>query len=266
MSIVRNAALAQLRRGETSLGFSVGLVKSVAVAQLAATAGYHWLAIDMEHSPLTIAEASAICLAALPVGVTPIVRVKMDALDEGARALDCGAQGVLVPNVATEADARRVVDYLRYPPHGSRSWGAAASHFAYAPPPLAQALAEINGETLLAAMIETGEGLGNVEAIAAAEGIDVVFVGASDLSIDLGVAGDFAGTVMQDAFARVAAACRASGKAMGVGGVYDETLTSRLIGLGARFLAGGSDQAFMQSAATAQAKFLAGLAAGAGAA
>ena len=261
MSIIPNQTLAHLRAGEVALGFGVGLVRSVAIAQLARAAGYQWLAIDMEHSAVSISEAGEICQAALSAGVTPVVRVKADALHEGARALDNGAQGVLIPNVRHGAQAEKIVASLRFAPQGRRSWGAGAASFAYAPPPVAQALGEANRETLLAAMIEDREGLANVDEIAAVTGIDVLFVGAFDLSIELGIPGQFHEDAMWAALGEVAAACRRHGKVMGLGGIYDDALTPRAIELGCGFLAGGGDQAFMLSAAAARAKTLAGYAA-----
>jgi len=235
----------------------IGLVTSAAGPQLARIAGYHWLAIDMEHHPLTLADVAQICQIASAVGVTPVVRVRAEALHEAARALDNGAQGILVPGVGSRADAERMVAMLRFAPVGARSWGGAAAAFAYAPPPLHEALSQANAETLLAAMIETEAGLENVDEIAATPGVDVLFVGAVDLSIALGVAGDLQSAAMAAAFERIAAAARRHRKAFGVGGVYDNTLAPRLIGLGARFLAAGGDQALLLSAATARATLLA---------
>ncbi len=256
MAIIQNAALARIRAGEVAIGISVSLIKSVAIAQLSKTAGYHWLAIDTEHGALTIGDASQISLAALPLGITPIVRVKADALDEAARALDNGAQGIMIPNVGTAADARRATEALRYAPQGRRSWGSGTAQFEYAPPPLDQALPQVNEQVLIAAMIETEEGLANVDAIAAVPGIDVLFVGASDLGIDLGIASQIEHPRLWAGLDAVSGACRTHGKVMGVGGIYDTTLTARLLAAGARFIAGGGDTAFLLTAASARAKFI----------
>ncbi len=260
MAVVRNETLQRLRSGLPALGLSVSLVRSPAIAQIARTTGYHWIAIDGEHSAFGPETTSDLCLAALAAGVTPIVRTKQEALHEAARALDCGAQGILVPGVNSPAQAARVVSYLRYGPRGRRSWGGGSPGFHYAPPPLVEALASSDAETLVAVMIETPVGLADVDAIAGVEGVDVLFVGASDLSIELGAPGEFAGVVMQDAFCRVAEACQRAGKVMGVGGVYDEALFGRLLQMGARFIAGGGDQAFLMGAATARARMLVSLA------
>ena len=74
---------------------------------LAHATGYDWLFIDTEHGAFTTQETSRMCLAAIPFGITPIVRVCADALDEATRALDNGAMGIIVPHVSTVASAKR---------------------------------------------------------------------------------------------------------------------------------------------------------------
>lgn len=259
MGIVRNAALARLRSGDLALGLSVSLIKNVGIARIARAIGYDWMAIDMEHGAMSLSDAAQLCLAALPAGITPIARIKSEALHEAARILDTGAQGVLIPNVNTADDARRIVAACRYAPAGQRSWGGGGTHFDSPVPPLLDALAQTNREILVAAMIETKEGVANAAEIAAVPGIDVLFVGATDLSIDIGKPGQFADPAMWAAFEAVAAACGRAGCAMGVGGVYDDVSTPRLLALGARLIAAGGDQAFFQTAAAARVKFFADL-------
>ena len=259
-----NAALARLRAGKVALGLSVGLLPAPAMPMLARTAGYDWLAIDMEHSPLGLPEVARLSVLALPLGVTPVVRVRLEGLHDGVRALDAGAQGLLVPNVETAEQARRITDAVRFAPEGTRSWGAGAPTFGFAPPPVAEAARQLNRETLAAAMIETQAGLDNAAAIAAVPGIDALFVGTVDLSLALGIPGGADDPALWAALERVAAACREHGKALGVGGLYDEQSLPRLLGLGALLLAGGSDQGFLLQAAGARARLISRLAAAAG--
>ncbi len=259
MGIVRNATLAKLRSGQLAIGLSVSLIRDVGIARIARTAGYDWMAVDMEHGAMSLSDAAQICLAALPAGITPIARVKAEALHEAARILDCGAQGVLVPNVSTAEEARRIVNACRYAPIGCRSWGSGTAHADGPMPPVVEALAMLNDQILIAAMIETPEGLANIGEIASVPGIDALFVGALDLSIALGKPGKLDDPMFWAALETVAETCRTSGCVMGVGGLYDEASATRLLGLGARFVAGGGDQAFFSSAASARARFLSGL-------
>ena len=101
---------------------------------LAAAADHDWLFIDMEHGAISAHDATQICIAALPTGVTPIVRICADALDEGTRALDNGALGVIVPHVDTVERAKAIAQAFRYPPIGHRSWGGPPAVFGFRPP------------------------------------------------------------------------------------------------------------------------------------
>ena len=108
-------------------------------AMLAAASGHDWLFIDCEHSAFSIQEATQLCLAALPTGITPILRVCADAIDEGTRALDNGALGIVVPHVDTAKQAKRIADAFHYPPIGHRSWGGSPAVYGYQPPSAAEA-------------------------------------------------------------------------------------------------------------------------------
>src|SRR5579875_985927 len=167
MPIMPNHALNRMREGGMALGLGLGHLRTVATPMLAQAADFDFLFIDMEHGAFSMHEATQLCLACLPTRVTPIVRICKDSLDEGTRALDNGAQGVVVPHVNTAEQARRIADAFHYPPMGHRSWGAPPALYGYLPPSLAEAQAEINREILVVVMIETPEAVENAEAIAA---------------------------------------------------------------------------------------------------
>src|ERR1700712_1359458 len=109
MSLVQNTALRKMRAGELAIGFGLTHLRTSASALIAQATGYDWLFVDMEHGAFSTQEATQICLAALPTGVTPIVRVCAGAFDEGTRALDNGAMGLVIPHVDDAATARRMV-------------------------------------------------------------------------------------------------------------------------------------------------------------
>src|ERR687888_937090 len=154
MPLLGSEALQRIRSAKLSLGLGVHHLRGSAVPMLAQAAGYDWLFIDSEHGTISTQEITQICLAALPVGVAPIVRVCAGALDEGTRALDNGALGVVVPHVDDAAQAKRVADAFRYPPRGHRSWGGPPAAYGYRPPGNAEAQAAINDAVLVVAMIE----------------------------------------------------------------------------------------------------------------
>ena len=256
MAIHSNVAAARLRAGQVALGFGINLLRSVAAPQLAKAAGYHWLFIDMEHGAISLHDASQLCIAALPVGITPIVRITQGAYSEGTRVLDNGAQGIIVPNVDNAAQARQMVEAFRYPPTGRRPWGGNVLPFSYAPPALDEARKQVNAELLLIALIESEQGVANADAIAAIDGIDVLLIGASDLTAELGIPGQWGEARIQQAFDTVSQACLRHGKVLGCAGIYDKVWSRRYMELGARFIPGGNDQAFILAAARERALLL----------
>ena len=141
-------------------------------------------------------------------------RVCAGALDEGTRALDNGAQGIVVPHVDTEAQARRLAEAFRFPPDGHRSWGGPPFAYGLRAPAADVAQVEINREVLVVAMIETAEAVANVDRIAAVAGIDALLIGTSDLSADMGIPGQIGHARVQDAYRTVLEACRRHGKVL----------------------------------------------------
>ena len=259
MPLVQNTALHKLRAQKLAIGFGLIHLRTTASALIAQATGFDWLFIDTEHGAHSIQEATQICLAALPTGITPIVRVCADALDEGTRALDNGAMGIVVPHVNNAAQARRVAEAFRYPPTGHRSWGGPPAIYGFLPPGAEEAQAAVNREILVCGMIETPQAVEQIEEIAAVDGIDALMIGTSDLSAELGVSGQIGHEKVQAAYAKVAAACRKHGRVLGMGGVYDREWAAKYIGLGARFLLGMADHAALMTALTERSEFLRGL-------
>src|SRR5438128_12583984 len=172
MPLVENRTKLKLKDNELALGFGVHHLRSGATAMLAAAADHDWLFIDMEHGAHSVHEAAQLCIAALPTGVTPIVRICAGALDEGTRCLDNGALGVIVPHVDTAACAKEIAQAFRYPPLGHRSWGGPPAAFRFQAPGNAEAQGVLNKTVLVIAMAESPEAVRNAKAIAAVDGID----------------------------------------------------------------------------------------------
>ena len=256
MSILVDHALQRLRSGRPAWGFGVSHLRSVAAAHLAQAAGYHWLTVDLEHGVTSLADTAQICMAAGAIGISPIMRIGPDAGLDGTRLLDNGAQGLLIPDVRNAAQARRLVQTHRYPPRGNRAWGANTFPFGYRPPPVDQAMRQVDEQMLLAVMIESMEGVEAVDEIASVDGIDVIFIGASDLAGALEVPGRIDDPAVHAAVTRSARACARAGKVLGLGGVHDAATLRNFMQCGARFIAGGSDLSFVLSAATERARFL----------
>src|SRR5436309_13891742 len=189
MALIENKTKLKLQNNELALGFGVAHLRTSATAMIAAAADHDWLFIDMEHGAFSVQEATQLCIAALPIGITPIVRICAGALDEGTRCLDNGALGVIVPHVDTAARAREIADAFRYPPLGTRSWGGPSAPYGFRAPGNAEAQAALNEAVLVVAMIESPQAVGNAGAIAAVEGIDCLLIGTSDLTAEMGLSG-----------------------------------------------------------------------------
>jgi 2-keto-3-deoxy-L-rhamnonate aldolase RhmA len=243
-----NDILSAMRKGHVVFGMGVTMLRGIAAGRLAKGVGFDWLFIDMEHGAFTIGEASEISLGALSCGVAPIVRCRLNALDEAARVLDNGAQGIVLPQVNSAADVQRAVAALRYPPRGSRAWGGSAAAFYYRPPNAAQARAETDQKMLIAATIESKIGLQNSDEIAAVEGVDIILFGATDLSLDLGIAGKTDSEEVLSAFAKVSSACRKHNKILGFGGALPP-VAARFFEYDAKFVLTGMDHALLVTAA-----------------
>ena len=261
MTLLCEDGLKKIRAGnELALGLGVHHLRGAAVPMLARAAGFDWLFIDAEHGFISTPEISQICIAALGLGVVPIVRICSGEFAEGTRALDNGALGLVIPHVDTPEQARGLVDAFRFAPMGHRSTGGSNAAFGYRPPAAAEAQKVLNAEVLIIPMIETPLAVENADAIAGIEGIDALLMGTNDLALEMGIPGQIGHERIHAAYKTVAAACRRHGKALGMGGVYDQELASRYVRLGARLVLGANDHALLLNAATQRVEFLRGLA------
>ncbi len=256
MSIVENTMKQKLEAGELAIGFSVVHWRTVNVAGIAKECGFDWLFIDMEHNTMDVDAAVQISVAALPTGVTPIVRVPSHDHFHATRVLDGGAMGVVVPHVSTVEQARQIVADCKYPPIGHRSLSAPMAQLGFRGMPVAEAIEVLNRNTTVVAMLETPQAIDNAEAIAAVEGIDVLLIGTNDLAAEMGIPGQFGHEKIEAAYAAMIAAAKKHGKFAGMGGVYDHALMEKFIRMGVQFMLGGSDVAFMMAAAKGRSEFL----------
>jgi 4-hydroxy-2-oxoheptanedioate aldolase len=218
--------------------------------------GDDWLFLDLEHNSMDLDIAVQISVAALG-GRDRADRARSGrAVLAGHPVLDGSALGIVMPHVDTPEEAREIADRLRYPPQGHRSIAGGLPHFGYVPIAAGAACAAINAATLVVVMLETPLAIANAPAIAAVPGIDSLLIGTSDLSMELGIPGQFADERIVDAYRTVVESCNAHGKFAGIGGVYEAALMRRYIGMGVRLVLGRGDLGFMTSAATERAKLL----------
>jgi 4-hydroxy-2-oxoheptanedioate aldolase len=178
--------------------------------------GWDFVVLDAEHGTLEPRECEGAVRAAELRGVTPIVRVTANDAPVILRFMDTGAQGAQVPMVNSAGEAERAVCAIKYWPRGTR--GLAASRAAdYAQgAPLSEYVARANRETLVVAQVETAEGINELPAILATDGVDVIFVGATDLSASLGVPGQPAHAKVEQAIDEIVGVVVPSSCALGV--------------------------------------------------
>ncbi len=245
-----SSAKDKLGRGELVLCMGLRQARTVDIAMIAAQAGFDCVYVDMEHSPISLETTSIICAGCHGLGITPLVRPPSHAADWISRVLDGGAQGLIVPHVSNAKQAQAIVSAARFPPLGQRSVMGATPALAYRSLSLAETNRTLNAETLLIVMIETAEGVERADEIAAVDGIDMLLIGSNDLCTELGIPGELKHPKLRAAYDAVAKACKAHGKAIGVGGIRgDLELQTQLYRLGARFIIAGNDVAYLAGAA-----------------
>ncbi len=230
------------------IGLWLGLADPYA-AELCATAGFDWLLIDGEHGPNDLRSMLGALQAVAPYPSHPVVRIPQGDAVLIKQVLEIGATTLLVPMVETAAQARDLVRATRYPPQGVRGVGsglARSSRWGARPDYLQQA----NDSVCLLVQVETASALAQLDAIAAVEGVDGVFIGPADLSASMGHLGDPGHPDVQRAIDSAIDRILAAGKAPGILAV-DDALARRYIGMGARFVAVGVEATLLARAARA---------------
>lgn len=202
---------ARLLTGEPLLGAFVN-VESPTIAEVLAVAGMDFLMIDGEHSPIGPAQAVEMIRAAEARRIPVLSRVGENTQQVMAKYLDAGVLGIMTPLVSTVEDARRAVDSVKYPPLGKRGLAGVRANDFETPPDY---VAKANGATVVVVQIETRAGIDRADEIIATEGVDVVFLGPSDLSVALGVAGETKHPRVLDTIASLTERIVAAGKAAG---------------------------------------------------
>ncbi len=188
---------------------------SPTVTEVAARAGFDWLLVDLEHGMVTEAELVSNLQALKGTGVAGLVRVEQGTRLRVGRALDLGAEGVMIPQVSSAVEAREIVSWLRFQPVGKRGVALFTRGMDFGSG--GHAAVRIRNEEVVGLLqIESGAAVEAADAIAAVDGVDVLFVGPSDLSHALGIPGELDHPTFQNAIAKVGAAAKAHGKAAGV--------------------------------------------------
>jgi 4-hydroxy-2-oxoheptanedioate aldolase len=246
-----NFIRSRVLNNELLFGLIMNLGSSLTV-EMAGAAGYDWLWVDGEHGMGGFTDLVHQLQAASATPAAPVVRVVWNDFPLIKRVLDMGASGVIVPWINRAEDAAQVVRAMRYPPQGIRGVARLLRGNAFGFE-FDEYFARANQDLLTAVQIETAEAIANADDIAAVEGVDALVIGPTDLSTSMGIFGQFSNPLLWEAFAKVAAACKAHGKAAGILlPALDDV--DRLVEMGFRFIATGADGSLLANSMHANLK------------
>jgi 2-keto-3-deoxy-L-rhamnonate aldolase RhmA len=258
MNAVANSGfLDRLRRGELTLMLGIRTSRTPDIVRIAQATGYHSIMIDLEHSTMSLDAAASLCATAVDLAMTPFVRISEREYGAIGPLLDCGAQGIIAPRIETVDEARTVSRACRFPPRGQRSQLAMVPQFGMRPTRATDLNRALDEQTIVQILLETPAGIANADEIAQLDGVDMLAIGANDLTAELGVPGSFDDPRVTGAVRTVAAACRRHGKLFMLGGISDLAILDTLVPLGisALVLTGMDTDLLYTSADSRAAKF-----------
>ena len=200
-------------------------------------APWDFVMVDLEHGAIGLHDLHRILIAARAADTPALVRIASEKSELLAPVLDAGAVGIVVSHVESSAQATDLVSRLRYPPLGSRGWGPRRAAAVGGRP----GVNTVSDRVLCIAQIETKVGVEAAGFIAAVDGIDALLVGASDLSVELGVPVQYGAEVLRAAIRSVQAACREAGVISGIAGVRPAELLAEVCGNDSTIVLAGSD-------------------------
>ncbi len=203
------------RSRELKIGNFVVEFATPGIGHILKAGGCDFAFFDMEHSGFSFETLKSAVRYFEAAGLPIIVRVPAQENDMLARACDMGAEGLIAPMISTVAQAQAMVDSVKYFPEGKRGVGLQMAHDNYRGAPVAEALAAANKRTTIFCLIETADGAENVDGIAALPGVDGLWVGHFDLSVSLGIPGEFGHAKFTAAMERIIAAAKKHKKALG---------------------------------------------------
>ena len=185
------------------------------IGHILKSAGCDFVLFDLEHSGFGFETVKSAIRYFEAADLPAIVRVPSREYHHIARAMDMGAEGMMLPMVGNPDEVRQILDAIKYHPAGRRGVALQIAHDRYRPGPVADKFVAANNRSTFFCQIETAEGVENADALAAIDGVDCLWVGHFDLSVSLGVPGDFGHPTFTDAIDKVVAATRKHNKALG---------------------------------------------------
>lgn len=239
-----NGVKRALKEGRVQLGTAYQQMRSQDAVRILAAAGFDWTFLDAEHGGFGIGELQDLCRMAVKVGLSPVIRVADLQYALVARALDCGGEGVIFPRVESPEVLAQAVSWTKFPPAGTRGCGLTPLHVDFEPASIPQIMEHSNAETMVVLQIETVRAVEARDELLSVPHIDAVMVGPVDLSISLGVPGEFEHPKMLEAVEKIFDSCRKHGVAPGAQ-ARNAALAKRWKEMGALFLGCSSEVQMM---------------------
>ncbi|CAN5444467.1 aldolase/citrate lyase family protein [soil metagenome] len=236
-----------LKRGELVTGTMVREMRTPAVMQIMAGAGFDFVLLDLEHSVFGMETTADLIRQARAVGLCTIVRVPEIQKHWISRILDAGADGLMIPYVETVEEARRIIDFAKYPPMGRRGLGTQIGHTDYLAGESDSLIETKNRETIIVCQIETPLGVKNIDEITSVAGVDYVIIGPNDLALTMGLAGQITSDAVFAQIQRVIDVCKSKNMPAGIH-VGNQKLIERCMQAGMRLIAYSTDVGLLAAA------------------
>jgi 2-dehydro-3-deoxyglucarate aldolase/4-hydroxy-2-oxoheptanedioate aldolase len=211
-----NTTRERLAQGEVVYGCGLQVYRAPEIPRLFAAAGFDYVFIDMEHGSFSLETAHDMIIACKLAGITPIVRVGEVQYTLCARLLDQGAQGIILPRVEDPTVLEEALSWMRFPPLGKRGYGINPTMIDYEMRPMAEVIEHQNRETLVVVQFETVRAVEAADELLSLKGLDVMMIGPADLSIALGVPGQFDSPLLVDTVDKLIAKCVQHGVVPGI--------------------------------------------------
>ncbi len=239
-----NRTKQKLLNGEVAFGCAIQQYGSIEVPRAFAAAGFDYAFIDMEHGTFDLESASRLVRASLDHGITPIVRVGELLYSLVARLLDNGAQGIIFPRVEEPERLHEALSWTKFPPLGVRGYGLGAPQLDYEPRTFREVIEHANTNILTVVQFETVLAIERREDLLSIPGIDVMMVGPADLSVSLGVPGEFEHPLLVEAVMKLIESCRKHGVAPGIQ-CRTVDMSRKWVERGMQFVGAGADHGLL---------------------
>lgn len=239
-----NSTREKLSNGGTVIGCGLQCYRSPEIARTFAAAGFDYVFIDMEHGSYDLETVQDMIAAANGSGITPIVRVGELLYSLVARLLDAGAQGIILPRVEDPRLLEEALSWMRFPPVGKRGYGVNTTMIGYENHGFKQIIEHLNLNTLSVVQFETTLAMERAEELLSLSGLDIAMVGPADLSIALGIPGEFEHPLLVSTVERLIEQCNTAGVVPGIQ-TRSTAMAKAWVERGMRFVGAGAEHGLL---------------------